>query len=191
MNRASVFLRQRLVLQFLAAVAAGDDADAHSARGAGIQRHSYLFRSRVLGLSGWTPASVASRPRLGQIARVSAVTLRRRHGRGEPDPHAFVTHGRPSRLGRSWFSRFASEPRVGTNSRQESDLIKPSADSRFALPVHGADDPSTGGQGTTPGSFALAPDVGGPLTYSSPDTPGMPAPSSLTAWDFNPAPRGA
>jgi phosphomethylpyrimidine synthase len=70
-------------------------------------------------------------------------------------------------------------------------LIKPSADSRFALPVHGADDPSTGGQGTTPGSFALAPDVGGPLTYSSPDTPGMPAPSSLTAWDFNPAPRGA
>jgi phosphomethylpyrimidine synthase len=59
------------------------------------------------------------------------------------------------------------------------------------MPVHGADDPSTGGQGTTPGSFALAPDVGGPLTYSSPDTPGMPSPSSLTAWDFNPEPRGA
>ena len=26
--------------------------------------------------------------------------------------------------------------------------------------------------------------------FSSPDTPGMPAPSSKTAWDFNPAPRG-
>jgi len=70
-------------------------------------------------------------------------------------------------------------------------LIKPSAGSHFALPMHGADDPSTDGQGTTPGSFALAADVGGPLTYSSPDTPGMPAPSSLTAWDFNRAPREA
>ena len=65
-------------------------------------------------------------------------------------------------------------------------MIKPSADSRFDLPVHGADDPSTGRQGTTPGSFALAPDIGGPLTYSSPDTPGMPQPSSKTAWDFMP-----
>jgi phosphomethylpyrimidine synthase len=27
--------------------------------------------------------------------------------------------------------------------------------------------------------------------YSSPDTPGMPAPSTRTAWDFNPAPRRA
>jgi len=70
-------------------------------------------------------------------------------------------------------------------------LIKPSRESRFTLPLHGADHPSTGRQGTSPGSFALAADVGGPLTYASPDTPGMPAPSPLTAWDFNPAPRGA
>ena len=39
---------------------------------------------------------------------------------------------------------------------------------------------------TTPGSFANKPDIGGPMTYSSPDTPGMPAPSSKTAWDFLP-----
>jgi phosphomethylpyrimidine synthase len=39
---------------------------------------------------------------------------------------------------------------------------------------------------TTPGSFALSPDIGGPLTFSSPDTPGMPAPSDKTAWDFMP-----
>ncbi len=70
-------------------------------------------------------------------------------------------------------------------------MIKPSSDSRLTLPLHGADNPSTDRQGTTPGSFALAPDVGGPLMFSSPDTPGMPAPSPLTAWDFNPAPRGA
>ena len=39
---------------------------------------------------------------------------------------------------------------------------------------------------TTPGSFALAPDIGGPLMFASPDTPGMPAPSDKTAWDFMP-----
>ncbi len=39
---------------------------------------------------------------------------------------------------------------------------------------------------TTPGSFALTPDIGGPLTFASPDTPGMPAPSDKTAWDFMP-----
>ncbi len=70
-------------------------------------------------------------------------------------------------------------------------MIKPSSHSHFELPVRGADNPSTDRQGTSPGSFALATDVGGPLTYSSPDTPGMPAPSSLTAWDFNPEPRSA
>jgi phosphomethylpyrimidine synthase len=39
---------------------------------------------------------------------------------------------------------------------------------------------------TTPGSFALAQDVGGPLMFASPDTPGMPPPSGKTAWDFMP-----
>jgi phosphomethylpyrimidine synthase len=59
------------------------------------------------------------------------------------------------------------------------------------LPLHGAENPSSRRQGTTPGSFALAPDVGGRLAYASPDTPGMPEPSEKTAWDFNPDPRPA
>ncbi|MBL6998136.1 MAG: phosphomethylpyrimidine synthase ThiC, partial [Phycisphaerales bacterium] len=58
-----------------------------------------------------------------------------------------------------------------------------------SLPVHGADNPSTLQQGTAPGSFALEASIGGPTTFSSPDTPGMPEPSSKTAWDFNPAPH--
>jgi len=52
--------------------------------------------------------------------------------------------------------------------------------------LHGALNPSSLGEGTNRGSFALAPNVGGPLAFSSPDTPGMPAPSVRTAWDFLP-----
>jgi phosphomethylpyrimidine synthase len=55
------------------------------------------------------------------------------------------------------------------------------------LPLRGAANPSTHREGTSPGSFANAPDVGGPLSFSSPDTPGMPAPSDKTAWDFLPS----
>lgn len=54
------------------------------------------------------------------------------------------------------------------------------------LPLHGASNPSTLAEGTTPGSFARAADIGGPRAFSSPDTPGMPAPSDKTAWDFMP-----
>jgi len=54
------------------------------------------------------------------------------------------------------------------------------------LPLRGATNPGTDAGVTTPGSFANAPAVGGPLTFSSPDTPGMPAPSDKTAWDFMP-----
>jgi phosphomethylpyrimidine synthase len=54
------------------------------------------------------------------------------------------------------------------------------------LPLHGAANPSTHALGTTPGSFARKADVGGPLAFASPDTPGMPAPSDKTAWDFLP-----
>jgi phosphomethylpyrimidine synthase len=54
-----------------------------------------------------------------------------------------------------------------------------------SLPMRGARNP--GLDGTNPGSFANAPDVGGSLAFSSPDTPGMPAPSDKTAWDFMPA----
>ncbi|MHC4958629.1 MAG: phosphomethylpyrimidine synthase ThiC [Planctomycetota bacterium] len=64
-------------------------------------------------------------------------------------------------------------------------------DPRYRLPLNGAHNPSTDKQGTTPGSFANPADIGGPLMFSSPDTPGMPPPSDKTAWDFNPAPRGA
>ncbi|MFN0056849.1 MAG: phosphomethylpyrimidine synthase ThiC [Planctomycetota bacterium] len=57
---------------------------------------------------------------------------------------------------------------------------------RAPLPIHGAGNPSSTAAGTSPGSFALAPDIGGARTYASPDTPGMPAPSTKTAWDFLP-----
>ena len=54
------------------------------------------------------------------------------------------------------------------------------------LPLHGATNPSSTAEGTTPGSFANRSQIGGPLSFSSPDTPGMPAPSDRTAWDFLP-----
>ncbi|MEO6435853.1 MAG: phosphomethylpyrimidine synthase, partial [Tepidisphaeraceae bacterium] len=55
----------------------------------------------------------------------------------------------------------------------------------YELPPVG-DNPSTAAAGTTPGSFAQKGRVGTPWTFSSPDTPGMPAPSDKTAWDFLP-----
>ena len=57
--------------------------------------------------------------------------------------------------------------------------------SRFGLPGLG-NNPSSSLLGTTPGSFANPPEVGGARTFSSPDTPGMPKPSDKTAWDFMP-----
>jgi len=57
---------------------------------------------------------------------------------------------------------------------------------RYQLPAVGGN-PSSRGEGTTPGSFANKSQIGGPLSFSSPDTPGMPAPSDKTAWDFMPA----
>ena len=57
--------------------------------------------------------------------------------------------------------------------------------SRFGLPGLG-NNPSSNFEGTTPGSFANPPQIGGALTFSSPDTPGMPQPSDKTAWDFMP-----
>jgi phosphomethylpyrimidine synthase len=59
--------------------------------------------------------------------------------------------------------------------------------SHFPLPLHNAHNPGTDPNVTTRGSFALKADVGGPRMFSSPDTPGMPAPSTKTAWDFLPA----
>ena len=60
---------------------------------------------------------------------------------------------------------------------------------QFERPLHGAHNPSTDAQGTTPGSFANKAQIGGALSFSSPDTPGMPKPSEKTAWDFNDNPR--
>jgi phosphomethylpyrimidine synthase len=57
----------------------------------------------------------------------------------------------------------------------------------WTLPLRGAHNPSTAREGTNPGSFANLAQIGGPLTFSSPDTPGMPAPSDKNAWDFLPA----
>ncbi len=64
-------------------------------------------------------------------------------------------------------------------------ITSPNA-AKWILPHHGATDPATTPTGTTPGSFANRADIGGPLSYSSPDTPGMPQPSDKTAWDFLP-----
>jgi len=59
-------------------------------------------------------------------------------------------------------------------------------DGSYTIPAHGAFNPGVDTKAPTPGSFALAPDIGGPLMFASPDTPGMPAPSDKTAWDFLP-----
>jgi len=72
-------------------------------------------------------------------------------------------------------------------SNSDSTGTKRGADhrARYRLPEVGGD-PSGSAQGTTPGSFANPADIGGPLSFSSPDTPGMPPPSVKTAWDFMP-----
>ncbi|MEO1511012.1 MAG: phosphomethylpyrimidine synthase ThiC, partial [Planctomycetota bacterium] len=56
----------------------------------------------------------------------------------------------------------------------------------FGRPTHGAFDPGSSDDVTTPGSFSLKADIGGPLMFASPDTPGMPGVSGKTAWDFLP-----
>ena len=64
-----------------------------------------------------------------------------------------------------------------------------SADRSYTLPAVG-NNPSTDHQGTSPGSFASPARVGTPYAFSSPDTPGMPPVSDLTAMDFA-SPRDA
>jgi len=66
-------------------------------------------------------------------------------------------------------------------------MTRDTADRSYTLPPLG-NNPSTEAQGTSPGAFANPPAIGTPLTFSSPDTPGMPPPSDKTAWDF--LPRG-
>jgi phosphomethylpyrimidine synthase len=62
----------------------------------------------------------------------------------------------------------------------------PTGKGGYRLPS-GAENPSSRGQGTTPGSFARPGRIGDPLAFSSPDSPGMPQPSAKTAWDFMPS----
>ena len=71
-------------------------------------------------------------------------------------------------------------------------MIKPKSEShpetpgsRWSYPPLG-NDPSSTAEGTTPGSFALPPQIGTAYTFSSADAPGMPAVSDKTAWDFMP-----
>ena len=66
---------------------------------------------------------------------------------------------------------------------QDKSPSSSSFDRSFVLPQVG-DNPSTERQGTTPGSFANRGRVGTAWTYSSPDTPGMPQPSDVTAMEF-------
>ncbi len=68
----------------------------------------------------------------------------------------------------------------------DSPVTQPSPSVLPPLPELGAN-PSSQALGTTPGSFANAPEIGHPLTFSSPDTPGMPQPSQQSAWDFMPS----
>ena len=77
---------------------------------------------------------------------------------------------------------------IGSSPRE---ILMPTVttDRSYQLPPLGQN-PSSTAQGTTPGSFArppvLQPGRAGAMTFASPDTPGMPAPSDKTAWDFMP-----
>ena len=89
-------------------------------------------------------------------------------------------------------AELASRKRIALMSISGAADSTGSADASFpfALPPLGGN-PSSVRAGTTPGSFAasgkIAQGAKGRYTFSSPDTPGMPEPSTKTAWDFMPA----
>src|SRR5687768_14848437 len=89
----------------------------------------------------------------------------------------------PPRVARSLRPPPRRPDRHGRHREPTMNQSATSSDRSYALPPLG-DHPSTEGQGTTPGSFALKGRVGTPYAYSSPDTPGMPGVSELTAMDF-------
>ncbi len=97
----------------------------------------------------------------------------------------------PDHLAKNSPARKAASLAHGDSSQWGAEVNTPRTDgpklsNNYPPPLHGAHNPASDRAGTSPGSFALAPDVGGPLMFSSPDTPGMPAPSNKTAWDFLP-----
>lgn len=74
-------------------------------------------------------------------------------------------------------------------SASQSSPAQPQRGAAFPLPAIGGNPGRTAGV-TTPGSFAntpvILPGARGAMTFSSPDTPGMPGPSRKCAWDFLP-----
>ena len=79
----------------------------------------------------------------------------------------------------------------GTNGNGSASRVSGSSEvgpgrqsQAWTLPPLGAN-PSRQQEGTSPASFAKPPAIGGPVPFSSPDTPGMPAPSDVTALDWS------
>ena len=103
---------------------------------------------------------------------------------------------RPEHLGPNSPAGKAARLTVGDNNADEFagldvndpifDVDSPTLSDQFPAPYGHAHNPSSDRAGTSPGSFANKPHIGGPRMFSSPDTPGMPAPSAKTAWDFLP-----
>jgi len=108
------------------------------------------------------------------------------------DPTVGASSGEGTRVGKAHIMSIDSnDPTLGSatiattaTGLQDFESVAELA-RRFSLPALG-NNPSSAFQGTTPGSFANPPEVGGARTFSSPDTPGMPQPSDKTAWDFMP-----
>lgn len=103
---------------------------------------------------------------------------------------------RPEHLGPNSPAGKAARMTVGDNNADEFagldvndpifDADSPTLSEKFPAPYGQAHNPGSDRAGTSPGSFANKPNIGGPRMFSSPDTPGMPAPSAKTAWDFLP-----
>ena len=103
---------------------------------------------------------------------------------------------RPEHLGPNSPAGKAARMTVGDNNADEFagldvndpifDADSPALSDKFPAPYGQAHNPGSDRAGTSPGSFANKPNIGGPRMFSSPDTPGMPAPSAKTAWDFLP-----
>jgi phosphomethylpyrimidine synthase len=76
---------------------------------------------------------------------------------------------------------------LGNGATGSSAALEGRPTVKYGVPMVGAANPGNTSGVTTPGSFALKPDIGGPLMFASPDGPGMPKASVKTAWDFLPA----